>query len=247
MAPFASQLRTLMDANASSTGKKWMLTAAPQCPYPDVADHDMLNGAVYFDAIFVQFYNNYCGINSFVAGSSTQNNFNFATWDNWAKTVSRNKAVKILLGVPGAPTAAGSGSYQSASAIANIIAHSKQFSSFGGVMIWDMTQVYSNAGFLTTIRSALGQPPTTTMVTSTIKPTATAKPPTTMVTYTVKPTTTPPVTPTKTTSKSGPASTTPAGTVHQWNQCGGQGWNGGTVCVAPYKCIYKTAWYSDCE
>jgi chitinase len=135
MAPFANQLRSLMDANAASTGKKWMLTAAPQCPYPDVADNDMLNGAVYFDAIWVQFYNNYCGINSYISGSSIQNNFNFATWDNWAKTVSRNKAVKIFLGIPGAPTAAGSGSYQPASTVANIITYSKRFSSFGGVMI----------------------------------------------------------------------------------------------------------------
>jgi chitinase len=73
MVPFANQLRSLMDANAASTGKKWYLTAAPQCPYPDSADNTMLNGAVYLDAIWVQFYNNYCGLQSYIAGVSTQN------------------------------------------------------------------------------------------------------------------------------------------------------------------------------
>lgn len=51
--PFATQLRTLMDAD---TSKKYYLTAAPQCPYPDAADDSMLNGGaggdkVKFDAV----------------------------------------------------------------------------------------------------------------------------------------------------------------------------------------------------
>lgn len=108
MAPFAQRLRTLMDASTSAGGKAYYLSAAPQCPYPDVADNDMLNGAVSFDFIMVQFYNNYCGLQSFVPGATTQNNFNFDTWDNWARTVSLNKKVKVLLGIPGNTGAAGS-------------------------------------------------------------------------------------------------------------------------------------------
>jgi len=81
--PFASELRSLMDADSSKT---YYLTAAPQCPYPDVADNPMLSSSVKFDAVWVQFYNNYCGLQSYVAGDSTQNNFDFSTWDNWAKT-----------------------------------------------------------------------------------------------------------------------------------------------------------------
>ena len=56
-APFANELRSLMDS--ASDGKTRYLTAAPQCPYPDAADNSMLDGAVSFDAIWVQFYNNY--------------------------------------------------------------------------------------------------------------------------------------------------------------------------------------------
>lgn len=154
MPAFANQLRSLMDQDSSSTSKKWLLTAAPQCPYPDAADDPMLAGTVFFDAIWVQFYNNYCGLQSFVVGSETQNNFNFNTWDNWAKTVSKNPDVKVFVGAPGSPTAAGGG-YVDGDTIKAIITYSKTFSSFGGVMIWDMSQVYANNGFLDNVRSSL--------------------------------------------------------------------------------------------
>ncbi|KAI1400215.1 glycoside hydrolase family 18 protein [Hypoxylon fuscum] len=163
--PFASKLRSLMDAD---TSKKYYLSAAPQCVYPDAAMNDMLIGAISFDFIMIQFYNNYCGIQSFVAGSTTQNNFNFQTWDDWAKQTSKNKDVKVLLGVP-ANTGAGGG-YQPASALAPIISYCKQFSSFGGVMMWDMSQLYANDGFLDAVYGSLGgsaNTPTTTLVTST--------------------------------------------------------------------------------
>jgi chitinase len=145
-----------MNADATKSGKKWYLTVAPQCPYPDAADGSMLAGTVYFDIVWVQFYNNYCGIQSFTPGSSVQNNFNFETWDNWAKTVSLNPNVKVMLGIPG-NTGAGAG-YQDASALSGVISYSKTFSSFAGVMIWDMSQVYANNGFLNGVVSDLGAP-----------------------------------------------------------------------------------------
>ncbi|GIK03989.1 hypothetical protein Aspvir_008064 [Aspergillus viridinutans] len=158
MPTFANQLRSLFQSDSS---KQYYLTAAPQCPYPDAADGPMLNGAVSFDAIWIQFYNNYCGLQAYVPGSSSQNNFNFATWDTWAKTVSLNKNVKIFLGVPGSSTAAGSG-YVSVDTLAGIISYVKGFSSFGGVMAWDASQVMANSGFLAGIRSALGSAASTT-------------------------------------------------------------------------------------
>lgn len=150
-APFATQLRSLMDTD---TSKEYYLTAAPQCPYPDAADDSMLHGVVDFDAIWVQYYNNYCGLQSFVPGASTQNNFNFATWDQWAKTVSKNPNVKVFLGVPGNIGAAGSG-YEPPSSLAPIINYCEQFSSFGGVMVWDAVQAYSNNGFIDSVKEAL--------------------------------------------------------------------------------------------
>jgi hypothetical protein len=56
-------------------------------------------------------------------------------------------------------------------------------------------------------------------------------------------------TPTPTLTPTPPASPTPTGTglVNEWNQCGGEGWAGGTLCVAPYVCTYYSVWYSQCE
>lgn len=172
MATFGNQLRSLMDSATSSTGRNFYLSAAPQCPYPDYADNQMLDGAVPFDfvsdgvtspvtntrpnfqQINIQFYNNYCGSQSYVPGASQQNNFDFSTWDNWAKTVSLNPNVKLMLGVPAGPTAAGSG-YESASQLQQVISYSETFSSFGGVMMWDASQAYANSGFLSGIASDL--------------------------------------------------------------------------------------------
>lgn len=107
--------------------------------------------------VFVQFYNNYCGIQSFTPNTTTQTNFNFETWHDWAVNGSANPDVKIYLGVPAGQTAAGSG-YTPTKNLEPIIAYSKTFSSFGGVMAWDASQAYANGGFLKGVKSALKMP-----------------------------------------------------------------------------------------
>ena len=176
MVPFANQLRTYYTQDSS---KQYYLTAAPQCPFPDRADMAMLHGTVYFDAIWVQFYNNYCGLLSYDPSNPDNNNFNFDTWDNWAHTISKNPNVKVFVGVPASPTAAGSG-YLPASQLKPIIDHVAQFSSFGGVMMWDASQAYANSGFLDGVAAALGSAPTTP------PPTTTSPPPGTTMTTTTK-------------------------------------------------------------
>lgn len=152
MAPFANALRDLMN---EETDKKYFLTAAPQCPYPDQADKEILNGPVDIDAVWVQFYNNYCGINNFDTNEKNSK-FNFEEWDNWAKTVSKNKDVKVLVGIPADTTAANSG-YVPIDKVAQAVEYSKKFSSFGGVMMWDASQAYANEGFIDGVRKALGE------------------------------------------------------------------------------------------
>jgi chitinase len=117
---------------AAGGGRKYYITAAPQCPYPDIATKDALEHA-WFDLVWVQFYNNYCGVNNFGSGT----NFNFATWNNWATTVSLNKNVRILLGVPGGPGAAGTGVLDAAR-LNTILTAVQSYSNFGGVMMWDV-------------------------------------------------------------------------------------------------------------
>ncbi|KAK7979930.1 hypothetical protein PG989_012387 [Apiospora arundinis] len=192
--PFAAQLRSLMDAATGAGDKRYYLSAAPQCPYPDLAQNDILVN-VPLDFVMVQFYNNYCGVSSYVPGTPSQFNFNMQTWDDWAKQTSKNKDVKVLVGIP-ANTGAGGG-YVPAARVAQVIAYSKQFSSFGGIMMWDMSQLYANSGFLNIIYTALtsGGTITTTATTTTTPPTSnpttTSPPQTTLTTSTVSSTTVP--------------------------------------------------------
>lgn len=156
---FGLRLRSIMDAASPSAGKPFYLTAAPQCPYPDASIDPMLNdfrGGVYFDAIYIQFYNNpSCDLSSFNASTgNTQKGFNLATWQNWASNGSANKNVKLFVGAPAATGGAHSG-YLTAAQMKNVINYSKQFPNFGGVMAWDASQAYSNKPWLGDVKTNL--------------------------------------------------------------------------------------------
>ncbi|KAI9487266.1 MAG: glycoside hydrolase superfamily [Benjaminiella poitrasii] len=126
------KLRKHFDTDDS---KDYYITGAPQCPYPDAMLGEALDEA-YFDAVNVQFYNNYC--------SATSSSFNFDTWDTWAKETSVNKDVKILMGIPGSSDAAGSG-YVSFDDLKTVVQDVySAYSSFGGVTIWDASASYAN-------------------------------------------------------------------------------------------------------
>ncbi|KAF9391684.1 Chitinase 1 [Podila verticillata] len=127
-AAFVDTLRAKF--SSAGNGRKYYITAAPQCPYPDQATKEALQHS-WFDLVWVQFYNNYCGVNSFGTGQ-----FNFDTWNTWATTVSLNKDVRILLGIPGGPGAAGTGVID-ATQLNTILGSVKSASNFGGVMMWD--------------------------------------------------------------------------------------------------------------
>jgi hypothetical protein len=131
---------------ATDSSKDYYITGAPQCPYPDAMLGTTLD-AVEFDAVNVQFYNNYC--------STTSSSFNFETWDTWAKETSPNSNVKILLGVPGSNAAAGSG-YVSYGALEPIIQELySTYSSFGGVTLWDASASYENKDVLPNYQAAV--------------------------------------------------------------------------------------------
>ncbi|KAG6815860.1 hypothetical protein H0H87_010716 [Tephrocybe sp. NHM501043] len=79
----------------------------------------------------------------------------FPTRDQWAKNKSPNKDVKIFLGAPASSSAAGNG-YVDAATLANIAKNAqKQYSSFGGVMLWDADVAYSNNRYDRVIKNAL--------------------------------------------------------------------------------------------
>lgn len=239
MATFGTTIRSAMDAATAAGDKAYYLSAAPQCPYPDVADNDMLDGAVYFDFIMIQFYNNVCGLTSFVSGSTTQSSFNLDTWDTWATTVSNNSNVKLLIGVPGSSSAAGSG-YVDSTTLASIIEYAQTFSTFGGIMIWDVSQVYQNSGFLDGIASSLDSTTSTSTSSSSSSSSNTGSTSTTSITTIV---------PTTLVTSTIPAATSSSSSngVAQWGQCGGTGYAGSTTCASGYTCVELSSWWSQCE
>ncbi|PIL35449.1 hypothetical protein GSI_02176 [Ganoderma sinense ZZ0214-1] len=166
---FINRIRTL----AQGSSKKYYVTGAPQCPFPDAYMGTVLN-AVAFDAIYIQFYNNACGLPYY----SNPNAWDFGTWDNWAKTVAPNKDIKVYIGALAAPSAGGSG-YVDATTLSNIAIETRsKYSSFGGIMLWDASQAYANNRFDKTVKDSIrqsggGSKPTTSSTRA--SPTTTSK------------------------------------------------------------------------
>ncbi|EPB81481.1 hypothetical protein HMPREF1544_11800 [Mucor circinelloides 1006PhL] len=131
---YVAMIKRLRKHFATDSSKEYYITGAPQCPYPDAMLGTILD-AVEFDAVNVQFYNNYC--------STTSSSFNFDTWNTWAKS-SPNSKVKVFLGVPGSDTAAGSG-YVAFDSLEPIVKELQStYSNFGGVTLWDASASYAN-------------------------------------------------------------------------------------------------------
>ncbi|KAI6469444.1 hypothetical protein MCOR04_006463 [Pyricularia oryzae] len=233
LAAFARRLRQVMDTAArpaavlpsddksypmvpspSEATKKFYLAAAPQCVFPDAAMDAALSSDVAFDFIMVQFYNNYCGLQNFQPGAAQQNAFNFERWDQWAR--EKGRSTKVMLGVPGSPNASGSG-YTAAGPLDAIIKYCKRFSSFGGVMIWDASQVWSNNGFLDGVVRSLGGAAATE--------TSDAEAP----------------------QQAGrPIQQTRAVKVPKFGRCGGRLYTGPRECEQGSKCVYGGALWSVC-
>ncbi|KAJ7785957.1 class III chitinase [Mycena metata] len=140
-AAFVNEIRSL----SAGASKRYYVTAAPQCVYPDASLGSVLNNA-NFDAVYVQFYNNPCGLQTYPTASA----WNFGIWDQWARTLSPNRNVKVYIGAPGALLAAGGG-YVDIATLSNIAV----FPSFGGVMLWDASQAYQNNRYDLAIKNAL--------------------------------------------------------------------------------------------
>ncbi|KAG7663868.1 uncharacterized protein J8A68_002617 [[Candida] subhashii] len=139
----ANQLRQYFNGDSS---KKYYLSAAPQCPYPDQSVGDLLSQAE-IDFCFIQFYNNYCSVNG---------QFNWQTWSTYASSTSPNKDIKLYLGLPGSATSAGSG-YVGLSEVQSALGSIGDDSSFGGISVWDISSAEQD-GFLDGLRNLLGSP-----------------------------------------------------------------------------------------
>ncbi|KAG5341581.1 hypothetical protein C0989_009283 [Termitomyces sp. Mn162] len=93
---------------------------------------------IFIDLIMLGQYNNYCGVNNYY----DSNAWNFGVWDDWAKNTSPNKNIKIFVGAPAAESAANTG-YVNAETLGKIAQETRsKYSSFGGIMLWDISQAY---------------------------------------------------------------------------------------------------------
>jgi chitinase len=222
MEPFAAELRSLTTA---ATSKTFYMSAAPQCQYPDLSDESFLQGEVAFDWLNIQFYNNDCGVSGYPS------DFNYATWDNWAKTVSANPNTKLLIGTPASVHAVNFAQYfPTNDQVAGAISSSKGYGTFAGVMLWDMAQLFGNPGYLDMIVSDLGGA-------STPPPVSTPPPASTTLATVTR----------SSTASSGSTPPPSGGSVPQWGQCGGEGYTGPTQCQSPYTCVVSSQWWASCQ
>jgi chitinase len=135
---FSKKLRELFNSDSS---KDYYITAAPQCPMPDY----FVNGVITqseIDFVFVQFYNNYCGMQAWETNNANSN-FNYQAWDSLIKS-SPNPKGKIYLGVPASLSAAGSGYVGIDTVVEAANYLQSKYDSFGGVMMWDASQAWAN-------------------------------------------------------------------------------------------------------
>ncbi|KAL7203289.1 hypothetical protein ACSBR2_016559 [Camellia fascicularis] len=130
-------------AGYSKQGKKVHLTAAPQCPFPDAWVGGALKTGL-FDYVWVQFYNNPpCQYTSGNVGNLE---------DAWKQWISDIPAKKILLGLPAAPDAAGSGFIPVSDLISKVLPAIKGSPKYGGVMLW--SKYYDDqTGYSSSIKS----------------------------------------------------------------------------------------------
>jgi len=120
-----------------ASGKRYYLSAAPQCGIPD-PNMDTILKSVWFDYVHAQFYNNWCYF--------TGPNFNYAhvnpqfgqSWVQFSSSF-KNKNTKLLLGVP-APGGGNAGDYDVYPHLQSVVPGlAKNYTSlFGGVMYWDV-------------------------------------------------------------------------------------------------------------
>lgn len=138
--PFVKTLRNYF----ATSSKKYYISSAPQCFFPDrlgPGTGTPLTDA-WFDYIWIQFYNNHCGLQSYPTAT-----FNFAQWASSFKNAA-NPNVKLFIGAPASPLAAASGfvPLSTLQKISTAIANTYP-EIYGGMMVWDTASSDLNDDF----------------------------------------------------------------------------------------------------
>jgi len=131
-------LRSYMNNATAISGKKYLITGAPQCVLPEINMGSMI-AAVEFDALYIQFYNNpSCSANATVTSTT---GFNYATWVTKLQGTP-NSATKLYIGLPGSASdvsALNPHDFLLPLRVQQLVNNTVSSSQFGGVMIWEAT------------------------------------------------------------------------------------------------------------
>ncbi|KAH0491862.1 hypothetical protein TgHK011_003265 [Trichoderma gracile] len=224
-------ISTLRSNFASDPKNTYYITGAPQCPIPEPNMGEIISTS-QFDYLWVQFYNNNPVCSLGLPGDAP---FNFNDWVSFISTTP-SKNAKLFVGAPASTlgangNAGGAKYYATPEQLAGIVNSVKSSPFFGGIMLWDAG--YSDSNVNNGCNYA--QEAKNILLTGTACGGGSSPPPSTTTTTKVPP----------------PASSTPSnpsgGSVPQWGQCGGDGYTGPTQCVAPYKCVASSEWWSSCQ
>jgi chitinase len=140
----ARNLTSLYTGSANSE-KKYMLTAAPQCPFPDASLGGAL-GTGLFDHVWVQFYNNPpC---QFAPGDASALR---SAWQQWTAALP---SATVYLGLPASLEAAGSGYVDADTLVSQVLPLVEGAPNYGGVMLWSRSYD-KDAGFSVKLQTNL--------------------------------------------------------------------------------------------
>ncbi|KAH6603994.1 glycoside hydrolase family 18 protein [Trichoderma cornu-damae] len=143
---------------AKDTSKRYYLTAAPQCPFPDASQP--LNVCQLADYIWVQFYNNGdCNVG--------QSGFNTAV-KNWSKSIGN---ATLFIGAL-ASGADGDQGYVSASSLLSAYngVSALNLPNVGGIMLWEAQLAVKNGNFHKTVKAGIASGSTPPPPASSTKP-----------------------------------------------------------------------------
>ncbi|XP_048527431.1 acidic endochitinase-like [Triticum urartu] len=122
----AKNLKTMYNSSdlARAGNKTHMLTAAPQCPYPDKFLAPALKTGL-FDHVWVQFYNNPpCDYASGTLQSA---------WNTWTAALP---SASVFLGLPASPDDAARGYIDVETLASQVLPMARSAANYGGVMLW---------------------------------------------------------------------------------------------------------------
>lgn len=142
---YAQLVKSLRDLEDGS--KKYLITGAPQCVYPDASlgpseGTALTDQGAQFDHVHVQFYNNFCH-----TGDQAQFYPTMDKWLQFAFDATRGMILKrtaevfgpkIFVGMPSHPGGSGDPKYyRTPQEVAAIYEKLKDKPNFGGFMLWD--------------------------------------------------------------------------------------------------------------